>query len=138
MFGLGKLVGGILDSIGLGKLAPFIAIGIDFFTGNYAALVGDVTDLVSRFTDLSFLDKIAQFAPLGEFGTGGCFGLDSVLSMDRLSELTDRFSSLSTGEMLGVWEKAGKALDLYNEVAQNRLVVNTTRANLATNFRLGG
>lgn len=137
MFGLGKLVGGILDSIGLGKLAPFIAIGIDFFTGNYAALVGDVTDLVARFTDLSFLDKIAQFAPLGDFATGGCFGLDSALSLDRLGELTDRFSALSTGEKLGVWEKVGKAFDLYNEVGQNRLMVNTMRASVATNFRVG-
>lgn len=71
MFGLGKLVssltGGLLDKIGLGFLSPFVSMAVNFFSGNYLALIGDVTNLVGTFSNSSFLKNLSQLNPLGSF-----------------------------------------------------------------------
>src|SRR3712207_7073852 len=52
MFGIGKLIGsvagGLLDKIGLGKLAPFVQLGINALTGNWLGVAQDVFGLVSQ------------------------------------------------------------------------------------------
>lgn len=122
MFGLGKLVsgltGGLLDKIGLGFLSPFVSMAVNFFSGNYLALIGDVTNLVAQFTDSSFLNNLAKLQPLGDFANGGCFG--NLLSFDKL----DLFKSAA--QMLGL-NKVSAMLDVveefnssFNLIQQNR------------------
>ena len=71
MFGLGsiisKLAGPLLDKMGLGFITPLISAAINFSTGNYAALIGDVTNLVGSFSGSSFLSKAANKPTLGLF-----------------------------------------------------------------------
>lgn len=126
MFGIGNLVGGLLDKIGLGELAPFVSMGINFFTGNWAGLVGDVANLVSRFTDSSFLDRVAQFAPLGGFA-GGNFG--DFLSPQGLSNFADRLDDLgsSVRSLSEGWERINEGLDIAREVLDDRNRVDSLR-----------
>ena len=130
MLGLGKLVsgltGGLLDKIGLGFLTPFVSMAVNFFSGNYLALIGDVTNLVGQFTDSSFLKNLSQFQPLGAFAqSGGCFG--SLPSFSNLDSLRD------TAQMLGL-DKADRMFDLvedfsstFNVIQQNREVAHYGR-----------
>lgn len=69
MFGfVGKLVGSVLSKVGLDFLAPIVSMGINFLTGNYAGMIGDIQNLVSKFSNFSFLDKVGKNPPLGTFG----------------------------------------------------------------------
>lgn len=122
MFGLGKLVsglaGGLLDKIGLGFLSPLVSMAVNFFSGNYLALIGDVTNLVSQFSDSSFLKNLSKLQPLGDFARGGCFG--SMLSLDNLDALR------GTAQLLGL-DKADRMLSVvedfsssFNLIQQNR------------------
>lgn len=113
MFGLGslvsKLAGGFLDKMGLGFLTPMISAAIDFSTGNYAALIGDVVNLVGTFTNSSFLNSAALKPVLGFFQTaagsgGGCFSLSSSLSQG-ISALASSFAAQGNSkisDMLGI------------------------------------
>lgn len=124
MFGLGKLVsgltGGLLDKIGLGFLTPIISMAVNFASGNYLALIGDVTSLVAQFTDSSFLKNLSQFQPLGSFGQVGCF--NNLLSFDKLDSLrgTAQLLGLSKADnMLKVVEEFSTS---FNMIQQNREV----------------
>lgn len=124
MLGLGKLVsglaGGLLDKIGLGFLTPFVSLAVNFFSGNYVAMIGDVTNLVSRFSDSSFLQNLSKFQPLGMLGQGGgCFG-------SNLPSFSDVDTWRGTAQMLGL-DKAEKMFNLvedfgatFNVIQQNR------------------
>jgi len=109
MFGLGKLIGGLagglLDKIGLGFLTPFVSLAVDYFTGNYAAMIGDLTNLVGQFSDSSFLKNLSKFQPLGMLGQGGFSGLSSLGNLDVLR---------GTAQTLGL-DKVDKMFDLVQD-----------------------
>lgn len=77
MFGIvGKLVGGVagglLDKVGLGKIAPFVKTGLNLLTGNWLGVAKDVFSLVSGFKG-NPLDKATKNPPLGGFEQGNLF-----------------------------------------------------------------
>jgi hypothetical protein len=90
LFGLDNLVGGLLDKVKLGWVMDVVKMYVDFQTGNWLALAGDVSHLVSKFSDFSFMDRVDRDQPLGgfdtnsRFSTNGCFGTTSV---DRSEEI---------------------------------------------------
>ena len=125
MFGLGKvfsgLAGGLLDKIGLGFLKPFVSLAVNFFSGNYLALIGDVTSLVGQFSNSSFLKNLSQLNPLGSFGQGSnCFG--SLLSGGRFNLLQN------TAQLLGL-NKADKMLSVVNDFRSSLNLINQNREN---------
>ena len=135
MFGLGKLVGGALNAIGLGKLAPIVSMGISFFTGDFATLATDVMGLMSNIKGLDFLNKVAQFAPLGGFDqlAGGCFGelgLKQFLKADGLRDMADKFFKLAdTVEDFQVSsQKVNNLFDLLLDTAKNRESLESARS----------
>jgi hypothetical protein len=137
MFGLGKLVGGALNAIGLGKIAPFISMGISFFTGDFASLATDVMGLMSNIKGLDFLNKVAQFAPLGGFDqiAGGCFGdlgLKQLLKADGLRDIADKFFKLA--DTLEDFEassrKVNDLFDLLLDTAKNRESLESVRSSV--------
>jgi hypothetical protein len=70
MFGIGKLLGnvagGLLDKIGLGKIAPFVKMGLNALTGNWLGVAQDVFSMVSNFKG-NFQNNASQLPPLGGF-----------------------------------------------------------------------
>lgn len=123
MFGLGKLIsgltGGLLDRIGLGFLSPLISGAVNFFSGNYLALIGDLTSLVSRFSNSSFLQNLSLLNPLGSFSQGSnCFG--NLISGDRFNTFQ------STARLLGL-DKADKMFNLVNDFRFTANLINQQR-----------
>ena len=102
MFGIGKLIGsvagGLLDKIGLGKLAPFVQMGLNAMTGNWLGVAKDVFGLVSNFKG-NFLDNASNKPPLGGFEQpGNSFsGQNNRLNGNRLSDLFNGLSNLFRG-----------------------------------------
>ncbi|HEV7903448.1 MAG TPA: hypothetical protein VGO96_06365 [Pyrinomonadaceae bacterium] len=133
MFGLGKLVGGALNAIGLGKIAPFISMGISFFTGDFATLATDVMGLMSNIKGLDFLNKVAKFAPLGGFdqlaGGFGELGLKQFLKADGLRDIADKFFKLADTleDFQASSRKVNDLFDLLLETAQNRESLESVR-----------
>lgn len=122
MFGLGKIfssiAGGFLDKIGLGFLKPFVSLAVNFFSGDYLSLIGDITNLVGQFSNSSFLKNLSNLNPLGQFGGGSnCFG--NLMSGGRFDGLR------STAQLLGL-NKADKMLNLVNDF---RSSINTIQQN---------
>lgn len=91
MFGLGsiisKLAGPLLDKIGLGFITPLVSMAVNFASGNYAAMIGDVVNLVGKFSDSSFLNNVASKPTLGVFGNsqggGGKLSLGNILGLSN-------------------------------------------------------
>jgi hypothetical protein len=105
MLGLGKLIGsvagGLLDKIGLGKLAPFVQLGINALTGNWLGVAQDVFGLVSSFKSNNFLNNSSTRPPLGGFEqNNNSFAPTSEnnrLSRNRISDLFRGLSNLFKG-----------------------------------------
>lgn len=97
MFGLDKLFGGsglfgkFFDSIGMGWMTNVLSLAANVMTGNWIAAAKDVFDLVSQFSN-SWMNKVSQNQPLGEFSTGGCFGTDSFSGL-RADQLRDEVNA---------------------------------------------
>lgn len=130
MFGLGKLIsgltGGLLDRIGLGFLSPFISGAVNFFSGNYLALIGDITSLVSRFGSSSFLQNLSLLNPLGGFSQGSsCFG--NLLAGDRFNTFQ------STARLLGL-DKADKMFNLIGDFKFSTTLIRQNRENAHYGF----
>src|ERR1700754_1740719 len=64
MFGIDKIFGGLLDSIGLGALKPLVNIAFDFATGNIPGVMQDLTSLMSSFGNGNFTNNVATNPPL--------------------------------------------------------------------------
>ena len=103
MFGIGKLVGklvgGVLESVGLGSIAPFVKLGLNALTGNWLGVAEDVFNLVSSFKSRDFPDRAAKRPPLGNFATAprqqAARRDDSV--NDRLDSLIEQYTQLNAG-----------------------------------------
>lgn len=126
MFGLGKiasgLTGGLLDKIGLGFLSPFVSLAVNFFSGNYLALIGDVTNLVGSFSDSSFLQNLSRLNPLGAFeqGAGAFSGIFSPGNQFDLLKTTAQTLGLDkASQMLNLVEEFRSSADLIQQSREN-------------------
>ena len=139
MFGIGKLLGnvagGLLDKIGLGKIAPFVKMGLNALTGNWLGVAQDVFGLVSSFKGNS-LDGASKQPPLGGFENpvNNFAGQNNPLQGNRLAELFKGFSDLfkgfkslsdgNPGNDLGGLGKIFNALRALTEGANNNQLYN--------------
>lgn len=106
IFGDNGIFGKFFDSIGLGWMNNVLSLATNVMTGNWLAAAKDVFDLVSEFSNSSsWMDRVAKQPPLGEFGSGGCFGSNS-LSASRLDDFRNASGNFgltrSSDEMFGV------------------------------------
>jgi hypothetical protein len=115
MFGigsiLGKVAGGLLDKIGLGKIAPFVKLGLNAMTGDWLGVAKDVFGLVSGFKG-NPLDGASNRPPLGGFenplnalGSGG-----NPLTGGKMSGLLGGLGDLLKGFLGGGDEQGGDQL----------------------------
>ena len=132
MFGigsiLGKVAGGLLDKIGLGKIAPFVKMGLNALTGNWLGVAQDVFSLVSGFKGKS-LDGASKFPPLGGFeNTRNNFSSqNNPLSGNRMSGLFKSLGNLFkglTGSDLGGFGKIFNAFKTLMDVFGNNQLYN--------------
>jgi hypothetical protein len=129
MFGfVGKLVGSVLSKVGLDFLAPIVSMGINFLTGNYAGMIGDIQNLVSQFSNFSFLDKVSKNPPLGSFGQNR--NNDFVTS--RL--LNSDFGSWRNQAEQSNSEKANAALDVVYDYLSASSRIQSARVNIQFNY----
>jgi len=127
MFGLGsivsKLAGPILDKIGLGFITPLISAAVNFASGNYAAMIGDVVNLVGKFSDSSFLNNVASKPTLGAFQNkqGGCFNNSgSKLSLGNILGLKNNPLLKGFGKITGMLNVVGDFLGAFNAIQTSR------------------
>lgn len=124
MLGLGKLlggvVGGVLDKVGLGKIAPFVKMGLNAMTGNWMGVAKDVFGLVSGFKGNNFQNSAAKQPPLGGFGSNSSNAanpLANILGGNKMPSLIEGLKSLlgmgEGGEGAG---KISSAFDLLSEI----------------------
>ncbi|HEX9961910.1 MAG TPA: hypothetical protein VGB00_13330 [Pyrinomonadaceae bacterium] len=148
MFGIGKILGsvagGLLDKIGLGKIAPFVQLGINALTGNWLGVAKDVFGLVSNFKG-NFLNNASTRPPLGGFEQNS-FAPDqnSRLSRNRISDLFrglsnlfKGFKSLAGGDAAGGFGRIFSAFNVLREAFDNNQMFNTrSSASIFANIRL--
>lgn len=129
MFGfVGKLVGSVLSKVGLDFLAPIVSMGINFLTGNYAGMIGDIKNLVSQFSNFSFLDKVSKNPPLGSFGQNR--SNDFVTS--RL--LNSDFASWRNQSRENNLSNANAALDVVYDYLSASSRIQSARVNMQFNY----
>jgi len=154
MFGIDKIFGGFLDSIGLGALKPLVNIAFDFATGNIPGVMQDLTSLMKSFGNGNFTNNVASNPPLpnafnsnnqvedNEYSTeaanrnnaiNNCGPRDdnSGLSSNRLGDLFkllgELFKSKEPGDMMN---KLSQLFKLLSENAENRQTLQTNRTNV--------
>ena len=82
---------GTLENLGLGRMSPFVKLGLDSMRGDLHELDEEVERMVAGFNaDIS--SKASKMPPLGNFQTAAAG--ESPLSARRLSELLKKFNSL--------------------------------------------
>ena len=132
MFGIGKILGsvagGLLDKIGLGKIAPFVKMGLNAMTGNWLGVAKDVFGMVSNFKG-NFMGKAAAKPPLGGFEQA--FQGKPSLNENRisglfkgLSSLFNAFKSFSSGDMMGGIGKIFSAFNVLQDSYGNNQMFN--------------
>lgn len=152
MFGIDKIFGGFLNSIGLGALKPLVSTAFDFATGNIPGMLQDLTGLISSFGSGGFTNNVASKPPLpnafnsnspvenNEYSTeaansnnaiNGCGRHDEGnLSSKRLGEffklLGELFTSKDPGDMMN---KLSQLFKLLSENAENRETIQNGRTN---------
>src|SRR5687768_13580431 len=102
MFGIGKLlgkvVGGVLEKVGLGSIAPFVKLGLNALTGNWLGVAEDVFNLVSSFKSRDFTDRAAKRPPLGNFSAPRRpTGQPTASVNERLDNLIEQLTQLNAG-----------------------------------------
>ncbi len=145
MFGIGKILGsvagGLLDKIGLGKIAPFVKLGLNALTGNWLGVAQDVFGMVSNFKG-NFMGKAASQPPLGGFGQA--FQGKPALNENRisglfkgLSNLFKAFKSFGSGDMMGGIGKIFSAFNVLKEsFSNNQMYNNRASVSQFSNIRL--
>jgi hypothetical protein len=112
MFGLGKIIGdlagGLLDKVGLGKIAPFVKMGLNAMTGNWMDVAKDVFGMVSGFKG-NPLDGAANRPPLGGFENPlNLFNSgNSPLGGNKMSGLLDGLGNMFKGLLGGGGNEEG-------------------------------
>jgi len=148
MFGVDKLFGGLLDSIGLGALKPLVSIAFDFATGNIPGVLQDLTSMMSSFKDGGFTNNVANKQPLpeafnpqeDEYNAGGadtkepatnncaCQEDNGDLSKNRIGDffklLGELFSAKDPKEMM---TKLSDLFKLLSEQAEDRQTIQDAR-----------
>ncbi len=133
MFGIGKILGsvagGLLDKIGLGKIAPFVKLGLNALTGNWLGVAQDVFGMVSNFKG-NFMGKAATQPPLGGFGQA--FQGKPSLNENRisglfkgLSNLFKAFKSFGSGDIMGGIGKIFSAFSVLQDSYGNNQMFNS-------------
>lgn len=134
MFGIGKILGsvagGLLDKIGLGKIAPFVKMGLNAMTGNWLGVAQDVFGMVSKFKGGS-VEKADPKPPLGGFSEAPTQGKSS-LSENRISGLFKGLSNLfkgikallSGGDLASSLGKISSAFNVLKESFSNNKMFN--------------
>ena len=146
MFGIGsiigKVAGGLLDKVGLGKIAPFVKLGLNALTGNWLGVAQDVFGLVSNFKG-NFADKAATKPPLGGFENAFTGGKPS-LSESRLGGLLKGLGGLfkafksigGGGNLLGSFGKIFSAFNtLMESFSNNQMFNNRSMISQFSNIR---
>lgn len=146
MFGIGKILGsvagGLLDKIGLGKIAPFVKLGLNALTGNWLGVAKDVFGLVSNFKG-NFLGKAANKPPLGGFEQ--LLAGRPSLNQNRISGLFKGLSNLfnafkSLGNNGGLMGSLGKIFSAFNVLQEsfsnNQMYNNRASISQFSNIRL--
>ena len=158
MFGIDKIFGGLLDSIGLGALKPLVNIAFDFATGNIPGVLQDLTSLMKSFGDGGFTNNVANKPPLPEAfnsenneynntqatdnneeaaGACQCREDNGDLSQSRIAQLFrtlwELFSAKDPKEMM---TKLSDLFKLLSENAENRQTIQKNRTELQ--FLAGG
>src|ERR1700754_4720172 len=64
MFGVDKIFGGFLDSIGLGALKPLVNVAFDFATGNIPGMIQDLAGMMKSFGNGNFTNNVSSNPPL--------------------------------------------------------------------------
>jgi hypothetical protein len=119
MFGkiLGGLIGGVLEKIGLGKIVPFVKMGINALTGNWLGVAKDVFDMVSGFKS-NFMDGASKKPPLGGFEDfSRSFNGESKLNGNRISGFMRGLKNLFGGVkalLSGDFRGFGKIFNAFN------------------------
>jgi hypothetical protein len=112
MFGLGKIIGdlagGLLDKVGLGKIAPFVKMGLNAMTGKWMDVAKDVFGMVSGFKG-NPLDGAANRPPLGGFENPlNLFNSgNSPLGGNKMSGLLDGLGNMFKGLLGGGGNEEG-------------------------------
>ena len=151
MFGigsiLGKVAGGLLDKIGLGKIAPFVKMGLNAMTGNWLGVAQDVFGLVSNFKG-NFQDGASKQPPLGGFEnpTNNFAAENNPLTGGRmtdlfkgLSQLLRGFRSLSDGNRSNDLGGLGRIFNAFKTLSEafgnNQLYTNRLSISQYTNIQ---
>jgi len=150
MFGIDKIFGGLLDSIGLGALKPLVNIAFDFATGNIPGVLQDLTSMMSKFGDGGFTNNVASRPPLPDAFNSedngyrseandsrdtstarACRDNNSDLSSNRIGQLfkllSDIFNSKNPSDMMN---KLSDLFKLLTENAQDRQTLQNARTNV--------
>jgi hypothetical protein len=154
MFGIDKIFGGVLDSIGLGALKPLVSTAFDFATGNLPGIMQDLTSLMSQFGNGGFTNNVSQNQPLpdafnadnssynseaagqsegtnDEYSTGNANNANNDLSNNRIGQLfkllSDIFNSKDSSD---IKNKLTQLFKLLGENANNRDSLQNSRTNV--------
>jgi len=131
---LGSVAGSLLDKVGLGKIAPFVKMGLNAITGNWAGVAKDVFSLVSNFKG-NFVNADKK-PPLGGFEKQPTEEKAS-LNKDRMSGLFGALGKLfkalgsfgKDGDLMGSIGKIFSAFQALEETMSNNQMINERRAN---------
>jgi hypothetical protein len=151
MFGIDKIFGGLLDSIGLGALKPLVNIAFDFATGNIPGVLQDLTSLMSSFGDGGFTNNVASRPPLpeafssdeNEYRTQAdernedvstaclCRDEEENLTPNRLGQLFSLLSDIVTSkDPSEMMNKLSDLFRLLSENAEDRQTIQNARTNI--------
>lgn len=152
MFGIDRIFGGFLDSIGLGALKPLVNIAFDFATGNVPGVLQDLTSLMSSFGKGDFTNNVSSRQPLPDaFNSNNdindpnrtddaqrdgavnncCRDNNSELSSNRLAEFLRLLSDIISGKNSSdQMHKLTQMMKLLSDNAQNRQLVQDNRTSV--------
>jgi hypothetical protein len=156
MFGVDKIFGGLLDSIGLGALKPLVNVAFDFATGNIPGVLQDLTSMMSKFGDGGFTNNVSNNQPLpeafnsedNEYGTQGADRNDEArntaacrqdngdLSKNRIGDLFKLLGELFNAK--DPKEMMTKLSDLFKLLSQNADDRRTVQDARTSTFFAGG
>lgn len=130
---LGSVAGSLLDKVGLGKIAPFVKMGLNAITGNWAGVAKDVFSLVSNFK--GNFNNADKNPPLGGFEKQPTEDKAN-LNEDRMSGLFGALGKLfkalgsfgKNGDLMGSLGKIFSAFQALEESMSNNQLANSRRA----------